>query len=119
MDAAKVGSGVDSPRGRPIGQHRGADDHPFEAALSDQCFLPVLVFVNGAEQNRLDQAIVDETAVTSAVTGAHTSDAYEAGHATLLHRADQHTGRLGHHRNFTNQADPSRAERTQDDLVDM
>lgn len=69
VETGEVGERTDGAVPGLVVQDSGADEHPVQAAVPDDGFLAVLVGVDVAQQ-REDQLVEGETAVTAAVTGA-------------------------------------------------
>src|SRR5271156_2127328 len=75
VDAGEVGGGPDAATRWAVGEHGGADDNPVERTGADRAFLAVLVLIGGAEQQRLEYPVEDESAVVATVADAERGDA--------------------------------------------
>lgn len=78
METCKVCRRADVAGSGLVLQHSRPDDDPFEATGLYDRFLPVLVIVNSAQQERLDQPVLGKTTVTGAVARTQVGDAHEA-----------------------------------------
>ena len=77
LNALQVGQGPVSLRSRSVRKESGADDHPFKLCIPYQCLLDLLVFVYSLQQNRVDDLIVEESAMSLAVAGTDPGYAYQ------------------------------------------
>src|SRR5690606_5879384 len=69
--------------------------NPVELASADQFFLAVFIAIDLFGDERIDDAVVDEAAVSLAVAGADTGDGDQTPQAVRFHCADENAGRVG------------------------
>src|ERR1035438_6633174 len=94
-DAGKVGEFAEPAGAGTVGERSGADEGPVEAAFADEVLLAVLVVVDFAEQEGLNDSVVEEAAVPAAVSCSDSGDADQARDSGLLHGGNQVAGAGG------------------------
>lgn len=75
VEVREVGERAMRAAARLVVQDCRTHEHPVEAALADDGFLPVLVGIYLSQEKRKNQLVEKKPAVPSAVTGADTRDA--------------------------------------------
>lgn len=98
-----------SSRGLVVHDGR-SHEHPIKIARPDDLFLPVLIRVDVAQKQRVDQSVKQEPAMSDAVAGADAGDRYEASNSLGIHRLDQCLRGRGEQRYFA-EGTGRRAER--------
>jgi len=57
--------------------------------VAQQCFLPILILIDRVQHRRLDDAVIEESAVAAAVAGADPGDTDDPSNRVLVHGIQQ------------------------------
>src|SRR5215470_3294656 len=102
----------------PAGQDHGTHDHPVELAPADDAFLHVLVVIN-APQQQMESHVIKKPATAMTVARPEARYADQTLDSSLLHRGDEHLGRLREKpRRLEDDFRPSRNTKRLDDGID-
>src|SRR6516165_4112704 len=103
---------------RPAGQDHGTHDHPVELAPADDAFLYVLVVID-APQQQMESHVIKKPATAATVTRPEARYADQTLDSSLLHRSDEHLGRLREKpRRLEDDFGPGRNTKGLDDGID-